>query len=193
MIELMHIQSKLEVEKKRYNKFGDFHYRSAEDILAALKPLLLENECILTLNDELTELCGSVYIMATAKITNKEGKSIDASAYAKEPKTPKAKMDDSQTTGSASTYARKYALNALFCLDDAKDPDDPTKNEPVKPKQEVISEKRQAVYKVLLSNKTAQETVYKRYNVGVMEDLTDKQIEQQYSAWVKNGHIKEPV
>lgn len=151
MKELIEIQSKLEVDKKRYNKFADFHYRSAEDIFNSIKPLLNEYRCFITMNDELHEIGGSVYIKSTARITNSSGEHIEASAYAKEPKTPKAKMDESQTTGSASTYARKYALNALLCLDDSKDPDDGKGKRQSEKNSAFDEDFTENIYKVIIS------------------------------------------
>ena len=122
MQELMLIQSKLKAPKGQYNSFGKYKYRSAEDILEAVKPLLAEHNCILTLKDDLVELGGRFYIRATAKLTNKELKSIETYAFAREDESKKG-MDGSQITGTASSYARKYALNGLFLIDDTKDAD----------------------------------------------------------------------
>ena len=124
MNKLVEIQNKLDVPKTHYNEFGNYYYRNCEDILTALKPLLYQHELMLIINDDLVEFNGSVYIKATVTLLDSESKKIcETVSYAKEPKQPKAKMDDSQTTGSASTYARKYALNAMFMIDDVKDAD----------------------------------------------------------------------
>lgn len=122
---LLEIQSTLTVAKTKYNEFGSFDYRSCEDILKAVKPLLKERGLVLILSDEVeSKGDGRVYIKATAKLIDTESdKSIEVSAYAREPEKPKSKMDESQTTGSASSYARKYALNGLFDLDDGIDSD----------------------------------------------------------------------
>jgi hypothetical protein len=114
------IQQKLVAPKGQKNKFGNYMYRSAEDILNAVKPLL--GNSLLTLSDEIVEVGGRVYVKATATFTESEGKEIIISAYARESETKKG-MDDSQITGSASSYARKYALNGLFLIDDTKDAD----------------------------------------------------------------------
>jgi hypothetical protein len=120
MKELQAIQKKLKVSKSQYNSFGKYAYRSCEDILEAVKPLL--GACILTISDEIVEVGGAVYVKATATITNDEGAAIATTAYAREPDARKG-MDESQITGACSSYARKYALNGLFCIDDAKDAD----------------------------------------------------------------------
>lgn len=115
---LIRIQKSLEAPKNQWNKFGEFHYRSCEDILSAVKPLL--QDCSLIMSDEIVEIGGRVYVKATATLRNVE--SISATAFAREPE-HKTKMDDAQVTGSSSSYARKYALNGLFCIDDTKDAD----------------------------------------------------------------------
>ena len=122
MQELISIQSKLKAPKGQRNKFGNYNYRSCEDILEAVKPLLADNECHLVINDQIELIGERYYIRATAIITNKEGFKIEASAYAREPISKKG-MDESQITGAASSYARKYSLNALFAIDDTKDAD----------------------------------------------------------------------
>lgn len=117
---LAEIQRKLKAPKGQYNSFAKFNYRSCEDILEAVKPLL--GDLALTINDEVIEVGGRVYIKATATIFGANGTSISASSIAREAETKKG-MDDAQITGSASSYARKYALNGLLCIDDNKDPD----------------------------------------------------------------------
>ncbi|NDV93505.1 single-stranded DNA-binding protein [Dysgonomonas sp. 521] len=190
MEELIKIQSRLKAPKNQLNKFGNYNYRSCEDILEAVKPLLEEMQCTLVLSDEVKDVGGRVYIEATAILTNEKGKSAIVKAYAREEETKKG-MDAAQITGSASSYARKYALNGLFCIDDSKEIDS-EKHENRTP-EEVLSDKRKAVYDVMLANNNALNTILKRYDIGVMEDLTNKQIETTYNAWVKSGHIKEKV
>ena len=120
---LQGIQSSLKAPKGQTNKFGGYRYRSAEDILEALKPLLGEWGCSLILLDEMVEVGGRVYVKATANLIDNETESVlSTSAFAREAEVKKG-MDDAQITGSASSYARKYALNGLFAIDDTKDPD----------------------------------------------------------------------
>ena len=120
---LLNIQTELKAPKGQKNKFGNYMYRSCEDILEAVKPLLKENKVTLQLTDEIVFLGNRYYIKATAilKDTEEETK-VENTAYARESETKKG-MDDSQITGTASSYARKYALNGLFCIDDTKDAD----------------------------------------------------------------------
>ncbi len=150
MKELIKIQNELKVPKNQKNNFGNYKYRSAEDILEAVKPLLYKYQVTLILTDEMvvlgqhqpityiepvwdskaktmkdeTRITGDqrYYVKATAKLTNAKDESIEVSAFAREEETKKG-MDSSQITGSASSYARKYALNGLFAIDDTKDSD----------------------------------------------------------------------
>lgn len=116
------IQQKLEAPKRQYNNFGKYKYRSCEDILTALKPWLEETKTNLTLEDEIVNIGSRYYVKATAMIANLEGESFAVNAYAREEEDKKG-MDGSQITGASSSYARKYALNGLFGIDDTKDSD----------------------------------------------------------------------
>lgn len=122
MKELAIIQSKLKAPKRQKNTFGGYKYRSCEDILEAVKPLLRETLCTLTLNDEVVLMGDRFYIKATATISNTENEVATTTAFAREEETKKG-MDASQITGAASSYARKYALCGLFAIDDGKDAD----------------------------------------------------------------------
>lgn len=113
------IQKDLNVPKGQYNSFGKYKYRSCEDILEAVKPLL--GEAVLTISDEIIMQGERFYVKATATLTE-DKESVSVSAYAREPLEKKG-MDSSQITGATSSYARKYALNGLFCIDDTKDAD----------------------------------------------------------------------
>lgn len=118
---LIEIQAELKAPKSQYNKFGGYNYRNCEDILEAVKPLCAKHEIVPLLSDEIVMIGDRFYIKATAKVT--DGKEeIATTAFARESKDKKG-MDESQITGSASSYARKYALNGLFCIDDTKDAD----------------------------------------------------------------------
>lgn len=116
------IQTSLVATKDKKNDFGGYKYRSAESILEALKPYLLSHKCSLTLDDDMKEVGGRVYVKATAKLTGADGESVSASAFAREAVSRKG-MDDSQLTGATSSYARKYALSGLFAIDDSADAD----------------------------------------------------------------------
>lgn len=117
------IQKKLKAPKNQFNKFGNYKYRSCEDILESLKGLLEKTETSLKISDELVLLGDRFYVKATATLYDLESKEkIENTAYAREEETKKG-MDGSQITGTASSYARKYALNGLFLIDDTKDAD----------------------------------------------------------------------
>lgn len=118
---LCNIQAELNVPKSKTNTFGKYNYRSAEDILEGVKPHLKKNGVVLTITDDLVEMAGRVYIKATAKLSDGIA-IIETQAFAREPEDKKG-SDQAQVTGASSSYARKYALCGLFCIDDNKDPD----------------------------------------------------------------------
>ena len=120
---LLKVQSKLNAPKNRQNRFGGYSYRSCEDILEAVKPLLAEVKAIIKLTDNIMMIGDRIYVNATAWFVDVEtDEMISADAFAREPADKKG-MDAAQITGTASSYARKYALNGLLLIDDAKDPD----------------------------------------------------------------------
>ncbi len=121
MKELIAIQASLEAKKGQYNNFSKFYYRSCEDILAALKPLLSEHNAYILLRDDIVMVGDRIYVKATAELVAGD-KTITATAYAREDEKKKG-MDGSMITGAASSYARKYALNGMFAIDDSKDVD----------------------------------------------------------------------
>ena len=137
---LAKIQTELKANKGQTNKFGGYSYRSCEDILESVKPLLRENGASLVISDEIVMVGDRIYVKATAKFTVGE-ESIESTAFAREPEAQKG-MSPSQVTGSASSYARKYSLNGMFAIDDSKDDPDmrdnreesgPNKSSPKKP------------------------------------------------------------
>jgi len=118
---LVVIQSKLKAPKGQFNSFGKYHYRSAEDILEAVKPLLAEHNVVLNMSDRVELIGARYYIVSTAKVIKGE-EEIVSEGRAREDESKKG-MDGAQVTGASSSYARKYALNGLFCIDDTKDAD----------------------------------------------------------------------
>ena len=118
---LVEVQSELKAPKGQYNSFGKYNYRSTEDILEGLKPILKEKNLVLVVFDDVVQVSDRVYIKSTAKLSYDQ-ESIEVTAFARESLTKKG-MDDSQITGTASSYARKYALNGMFLIDDSKDAD----------------------------------------------------------------------
>ena len=133
------IIKEIKAPKDLKNNFGNYSYRNVESIYEAVKPLLEKNKLSLTLSDTLELVGNRIYIKATATLTNEKGESVSVSAYAREQETKKG-MDEAQITGSASSYARKYALGGLFLLDDNKDIDsqDNTQEGATKPKQDNV-------------------------------------------------------
>ena len=161
---LSEIQQKLKAPKGQTNKFGNYKYRSCEDILEAVKPLL--NGSTLTLSDKIIQLGDRYYIEATATLSNGKD-SISVTAQAREQETRKG-MDESQLTGTASSYARKYALNGLFCIDDTQDADTmeapkptPKKLPALTPKHESWPKAKEAIEKGTYSI----ETIKKKYSL----------------------------
>jgi hypothetical protein len=140
MKRLLEIQQKLKAPKDQYNSYGEYKYRSAEGILEAVKPLLKETNTVLTISDDLIQLGDRFYVKAIATIYDAEtGKEIHhCIAMAREAEIKKG-MDSAQITGSTSSYARKYALNGLFCIDDVKDPDATNKHDKEEPQNNELS------------------------------------------------------
>lgn len=122
MKELIAIQSELKAPKTQVNRFGGYKYRKAEDILEAVKPLLNKQKCTLTITDDIVLVGNRIYVKATAILKNEKGECETTTGWAREEENKKG-MDGSQITGASSSYARKYALNGLFAIDDNADSD----------------------------------------------------------------------
>jgi hypothetical protein len=118
---IQRIQTQLKAPKSQYNKFGQYAYRNQEDILEAVKPLLAVEKLVQTVSDEIIAVGGRIYVKATVTVTDGESFLV-TTAFAREPEDQKG-MSSSQITGSASSYARKYALNGMYAIDDTKDAD----------------------------------------------------------------------
>lgn len=155
---LAEIQSKVKANKSQYNSFGKYHYRSAEDIIEATKKVINPMGFYLTISDKIISVGDRYYIEATATITNGV-ESFSTTALAREEESKKG-MDASQITGSASSYARKYALNGLLALDDTKDADATNKHEKV----ESISQDDINEYKYLLEQISDLESLKEVWN-----------------------------
>ena len=141
---LLNVQSELKAPKSQYNSFGKYKYRSCEDILEALKPILNKNKATVIISDDILFVEGRHYIKATVKFIDTEnGEMVENSALAREDEVKKG-MDSSQITGSVSSYARKYALNGMFAIDDTKDSDSTNTHgvEPGKPESTKLSAKQ---------------------------------------------------
>ncbi|WP_064590649.1 ERF family protein [Streptobacillus moniliformis] len=177
---LLKIQLELKAPKTQYNKFSDFYYRSCEDILEGLKLLLEKYSVVLTLSDTVEFIEGRHYIKATATLTNTENQEekIVISAYAREDEKGN-KMTAAQVSGSTSTYARKYALNGLFAIDDAKDPDQANNVEDKNQKEELSkSDLLKFVLKKLANNKEKREKILKYYKAKEFGNLSVEQLKE---------------
>lgn len=171
---LTNIQAELKAPKNRYNSFGDYKYRSCEDILEAVKPLLKKHTASLYIQDKIVEVGGRVYVEATATFKSEDDGVIQTKAFAREP-AEKKKMDDSQITGTASSYARKYALNGLFLIDDAKDPDTDEYAKQTRSEDTTIGKVKAAALESLCAAKNVPvEKLFERYGVRRLEDMTEK-------------------
>ena len=174
---LAKIQKELKAPKNQFNEFAKFKYRSCEDILEAVKPLL--GDLVLMLSDEMVEVGGRVYVKATAMLVDGNHAIEKVTAFARESETKKG-MDDSQITGTASSYARKYALNGLFLIDDTKDADTMDNRKPEPPKKEPI---KTAVDAGVVINKVALEKML----WSAMGDMTDGG-KKKFFAWLKEKY-----
>lgn len=152
MKELIAIQSELKAPKSQFNKFGGYKYRKAEDILEAVKPLLNKQKCTLTITDDIVMVGNRIYVKATATIKNEKGECETTTGWAREEETKKG-MDGSQITGASSSYARKYALNGLFAIDDNADSD--TTND---------GQHQEAQQQTQTQQPAAQQTAFPQYN-----------------------------
>lgn len=209
------IQGELIAPKNQYNKFGNYNYRSCEDILEGLKPCLKKVNAVVQISDEMVLIGDRYYIKATATLIDcEDGFSISNTAYAREEESVKG-MSSSQVTGSASSYARKYALNGLFAIDDVKDADsrDNSKNEPEKKaveqkkpeqsKAEADEQKKAEEEQKKIENSKISEVKLKAllkrcaddhvdtkklmqlYKVNSLADLTERQFANIHEFWEK--------
>ena len=173
---LMNVQNELKVPKNNTNTFGNYKFRNAEDILEALKPLLKKYNATVIITDDVVTTGNRYYIKATVKFIDTEtGETIETSALAREEENKKG-MDSSQITGSTSSYARKYALNGLFAIDDTKDSD--TTNKHLKDEPTLSDAQIKRLYTI--SNKA-----------GYSADKVKNMIKQKYNKEIKQMNRKE--
>ncbi len=173
---LLNIQSELKATKSQYNKFGSFYYRSCEDILEAVKPLLMKYKVTMTITDEMVSVGNRIYVKATVRVYDFENKEqIENSAFAREEESKKG-MDGSQVTGASSSYARKYALNGMFLIDDNKDSDTTNGLEPPKEEKEKVATPEQIKEILdLTPDEKTRKAMLGYYGVAKFEDMTDAQ------------------
>lgn len=190
LTKLNKIQTELKAPKGQFNSFGKYKYRSCEDILEGVKPLLAETKCTLTVKDKVVLIGDRYYIEATATLCDCEsGELYENTAFAREEESKKG-MDSSQVTGATSSYARKYALNGLLAIDDTKDSDstnqhgkddkpDPQGDIPEKEKvdtsKKITEVQAQAILQLALDTKSNVQELCKYYEVSSLEELNLEQ------------------
>lgn len=178
---LLKVQSELKAPKSQYNNFGKYAYRSCEDILESLKPLLAEVKAVVTLEDEITQIGDRIYVKAIATFTDIENaEKVAVSAYAREEENKKG-MDGSQITGASSSYARKYALNGLFAIDDNKDSDTTNNHGKDKNKAETKEKNTGAG----LSDAQVKRLYAIAYGVGISREKVKDQIKIKFNKEIK--------
>lgn len=192
------IQQELIAPKNQYNSFGKYNYRSCEDILEGLKPCLNKAKASVTVSDEIIQVGERFYVKATVTLYDTEkGDSICNVAYAREEETKKG-MDASQITGATSSYARKYALNGLFCIDDVKDADTRDNRQKEAEEQKKAEKEQKEVENMKISEIKVKslvercehdgvkaETICKLYHVKHFNELTEKQYSNINQFWEK--------
>ena len=192
------IQQELIAPKNQYNSFGKYNYRSCEDILESLKPYLNKLKVAVTVSDDIIAVGDRYYVKATATIRDCESnETITNSAYARESDDKKG-MDASQVTGATSSYARKYALNGLFCIDDVKDADTRDNRQQEAKEQKQAEEDVKKIENLKISDikvKVLQERcekegvsvekILKLYKVESLADITEKQFRNINDFWAK--------
>ena len=191
------IQSALKAPKSQFNQFGNYKYRKAEDILEAVKPLLFNHGCTLVCTDELILVGDRYYIKATATITSiDDGTSVSTTAFAREEEDKKG-MDGSQVTGASSSYARKYALNGLLCIDDTADSDTTNQGDkaPEKPARKPAPKKTPAPAQAVpdMTNLMPGGADYKKVVSLYAKGKLSKSGEDYRSVWAKMVNAKDDL
>jgi hypothetical protein len=180
-MKLVKIQAELKAPKNQVNSFGKYKYRSAEDIIEAVKPILFKYETALLISDEIVQVADRVYVKATAMLIDENNEELPIQVYgwAREEDVKKG-MDAAQITGSASSYARKYALNGLFAIDDTKDSDATNDH-----KDEIGEEKRMELI-TLLENTIWDESLKSKQAIKISAYTTKDQYEKAYKIIIAN-------
>ena len=180
-MKLVKIQAELKAPKNQMNAFGKYKYRSAEDIIEAVKPILFKNNCALLISDEIVQVADRVYVKATAMLIDETNEELPIKVYgwAREEEVKKG-MDAAQITGSASSYARKYALNGLFAIDDTKDADSTNEH-----KDEVGEEKRMKLI-ALLENTIWDESLKSKQAIKISAYTTNEQYDKAHRIILAN-------
>ena len=180
-MKLVNIQAELKAPKNQINSFGKYKYRSAEDIIEAVKPILFKYQTALLISDEIVQVADRVYVKATAMLIDETNEELPIKVYgwAREEEVKKG-MDAAQITGSASSYARKYALNGLFAIDDTKDADSTNEH-----KDEVGEEKRMKLI-TLLENTIWDESLKSKQAIKISAYTTNEQYDKAHRIILAN-------
>ena len=180
-MKLVNIQAELKAPKNQVNSFGKYKYRSAEDIIEAVKPILFKYQTALLISDEVVQVADRVYVKATAMLIDETNEELPIKVYgwAREEEVKKG-MDAAQITGSASSYARKYALNGLFAIDDTKDADSTNEH-----KDEVGEEKRMKLI-ALLENTIWDESLKSKQAIKISAYTTNEQYDKAHRIILAN-------
>ena len=192
---IISIQNELKAPKGQFNSFGRYKYRSCEDILEAVKPLLHKYSCSLNISDEVVMVGDRFYIKATATLRKDTGEVISSSVACAREDEAKKGMDGAQVTGAASSYARKYALNGLFCIDDTKDADTDEYTKNTKPEKEPAEKGKDCNLYIQLEKKASESKIeidalikyLKANDKRLPKDVTYESLPEKYlEALIKN-------
>lgn len=189
LISLNKIQTELRVPKSQVNKYGNYNFRNCDDIVEAVKPLLKKYNLVLIMYDKIECINSHTYVQATASLMDIVGHEVKVTAYAREVEEKSGILTEPMLTGSASSYARKYALNGLFALDDSKDPDDNIEPKKEDPKEKVTpkpSPKQLEIIKNYLTNTNAWDKLCE-YGVDRLGDLSKDQASEMVAKIYKGG------
>lgn len=188
------VQQELIAPKNQYNSFGEFKYRSAESIIEAVKPLLKKYIALICLSDEIVEVGGRVYVKATATFLDpgKDGRAIQIQAFAREPD-DKKKMDSAQITGTASSYARKYALNGLLLIDDTKDADTDEYAKQTAEKEIPMRKAADDIRELAKKAKVTEESICKQAGVDRLESIDAQTYAKLKAALMARIHVNEKL
>lgn len=187
---LMNIQEELKAPKGQYNSFGKYKYRSCEDILEAVKPILVKNKCTLIIADSLENIGERYYVKATVKVIDIEtGEAVENTAFAREEESRKG-MNGDQLTGACSSYARKYALNGMFCIDDTKDSDTgkpdnskerySSQEDKVEPDKTKIGKAKKMILELVEDNDELLEKQLQMQGIKCLNDASENQLKIIY-------------
>jgi len=192
---IISIQNELKAPKGQFNSFGRYKYRSCEDILEAVKPLLHKYSCSLNISDEVVMVGDRFYVKSTATLRKDTGEVISSSVACAREDEAKKGMDGAQVTGAASSYARKYALNGLFCIDDTKDADTDEYTKNTKPEKEPAEKDKNCNLYIQLEKKVSESKIeidalmkyLKANDKRLPKDVTYESLPEKYlEALIKN-------